>query len=412
MEYYFSATVLFLLLHLLLSSPTTIFYTQTPTLLSPITKEPNTLQYTLTIHTINDSPTPVILLLDLGFAFTWLANCNTHHPLRHVPCNTPLCASLHSITCMNNNTCGLFAENPVTRTATPGPAVIDSIILRTTDGRNVGPLFTVVDFVLSCAGPSLLKGLAEGVVGLAGLGSTSNYGTTTFALCLSGSPSAPGVAFFNSVGPYIFQPNDIDLSTSLNYVPLLVNPVGGSTVITYHNRPSDEYYVKLTSIRVNGKPVPLDPSLLQLTKLSTTTPYTTMESSIYKAFVQSFVAESSATMNLTAIESVRPFKACYDEDDVDATRVGWAVPTVDFVMGDVFWRVFGGNSMVRAGDGKLCLAFVDGGRDAREGMVIGGFQMEDNMLEFDLGRGRLGFSSTLLLKGTTCSNFNFTTVGV
>ena len=31
--------------------------------------------------------------------------------------------------------------------------------------------------------------------------------------------------------------------------------------------------------------------------------------------------------------------------------------------------------------------------------------MEDNLLEFDLQRSRLGFSSSLLFRQTTCNNF-------
>ncbi|CBI26189.3 unnamed protein product, partial [Vitis vinifera] len=62
----------------------------------------------------------------------------------------------------------------------------------------------------------------------------------------------------------------------------------------------------------------------------------------------------------------------------------------------------------KVSDNVLCLGFVDGGVNPRTSIVIGGRQLEDNLLQFDLATSRLGFSSSLLSRQTTCSNFNFT----
>lgn len=35
---------------------------------------------------------------------------------------------------------------------------------------------------------------------------------------------------------------------------------------------------------------------------------------------------------------------------------------------------------------------------------------EDNLLQIDLAASKLGFSSSLLFRQTTCSNFNFTAI--
>ncbi|KAL3626099.1 GLC7-interacting protein 2 [Castilleja foliolosa] len=56
----------------------------------------------------------------------------------------------------------------------------------------------------------------------------------------------------------------------------------------------------------------------------------------------------------------------------------------------------------------MCLGFLDGGLSPRTAIVIGGYQLEDNLLQFDLAASRLGFSATLLGRQTTCANFNFT----
>lgn len=89
--------------------------------------------------------------------------------------------------------------------------------------------------------------------------------------------------------------------------------------------------------------------------------------------------------------------------------MGPAVPTVDLVMQseEVFWRIFGGNSMVRTEKGGVdvwCLGFVDGGSRRRTAVVIGGHQLEDNVVQFDVESNIFGFSSSLLLQGAKCAN--------
>lgn len=394
-------------------------------LVAPISKDNSTLLYTLSIY-LKTPLQPTLLHLDLGSSFSWLLcpsnyNSSSSHP---TPCNSSLCSSFHSGAC-SNDSCALFPENPVTRKAILDIALTDSLALPTTNGSTQGQLVLVPDYIFSCATTPLLQGLAHAATGLAALG-RSNYSLPAqistalsspryFALCLPGSGT--GVAFFGSRGPYIFS-SKIDLSKSLIYTPLILNPVG-DTVITYNARPSDEYFIQLSSIRVNGKSIPVNGSLLGIDengfggcKISTATPYTILESSIYKAFTQLFVNESSA-FNLTGTSAAEPFNVCYPARDLIETRVGPAVPTVDLVMQseDVFWRIFGSNSMVRIskeGGDLWCLGFVDGGTNRRTPIVIGGHQLEDNLLQFDLESNRLGLSSSVLLQGTTCGNFNIT----
>lgn len=72
-------------------------------------------------------------------------------------------------------------------------------------------------------------------------------------------------------------------------------------------------------------------------------------------------------------------------------------------------RVCIGGYLVQVNNDVMCLGFVDGGINPRTSIVIGGHQIEDNFLQFDLAASRLGFSSSLLFRQTTCGNFNFTT---
>ncbi|KAF5930037.1 hypothetical protein HYC85_030910 [Camellia sinensis] len=205
-------------------------------------------------------------------------------------------------------------------------------------------------------------------ISLAAQASTALSLPFLFALCLSGSRSTPGVTFFNAGGRYYFL-SKIDLAKFLIYTSLVLNPVA-NTIITYLH-PSDEYFIGVNAKKVNGKDVQINKTLLTIdengfggTKINTVAPYTVLQTSIYKAFNEAFVKEFIG-LNLTVTKPVNPFSVCYGAVDVLSTRVGPAVPTIDLVMqsNDVFWRIFGANSMVRIKKKDVdvwCLGFVDG----------------------------------------------------
>ena len=114
--------------------------------------------------------------------------------------------------------------------------------------------------------------------------------------------------------------------------------------------------------------------------------------------------------NIPRVAAVAPFEVCYSSKSFGSTELGPSVPSIDLILQNkkVIWRMFGANSMVVVTEEVLCLGFVEGGVEAETAMVIGGHQIEDNLLEFDLATSRLGFSSTLLGRNTNCANFNFT----
>ncbi|KAK9083980.1 hypothetical protein Scep_030451 [Stephania cephalantha] len=90
--------------------------------------------------------------------------------------------------------------------------------------------------------------------------------------------------------------------------------------------------------------------------------------------------------------------------DVEHDAISQQVMETDgWVLMRVLEDLGGANSMVEVGEDVLSLGMVDGGEMSprfKTSIVIGGHQLEDNLLEFDLARSRLGFSS--------CANFNFT----
>ena len=323
----------------------------------------------------------------------------------------------------NNNTCSVLPDNTVTRTASSDELAEDAVSVQSTDGSNPGRSVSVSKFLFSCAPTSLLEGLASGAKGMAGLGRTrialpSQFASAfsfhrKFAICLSSSTTADGVILLGD-GSYGLLPN-VDASQLLIYTPLILNPVSTASAHS-QGEPSAEYFIGVKSIQINEKAVPLNTSLLSInskgvggTKISTVNPYTVMETSIYSAFTKAFIS-AAASMNITRVAAVAPFSVCFSSKNVYSTRGGAAVPTIGLVLqnNSVVWRIFGANSMVFVNGDVLCLGFVDGGANPRTSIVIGGYQLEDNLLQFDLAASRLGFSSSLLFSQTTCSNFNFT----
>ncbi|KDP21480.1 hypothetical protein JCGZ_21951 [Jatropha curcas] len=401
-------------------------------LVLPVSKDAATLQYVTQIK----QRTPLIsinLVLHLGGKILWV-DCDqnyissTYRPAR---CGSALCSLGEANGCgncfsgprpgCNNNTCGVSPDNPITNTATGGELATDIVSVNSTNGSNPGRAVTVPKFLFSCAPTFLLLGLANGVVGIAGLGRTraalpSQFSASfsfhrKFAICLA---SRNGVIFFGD-SPYNFLPN-IQI-TSLTYTPLFINPVSTASTST-PGEPSAEYFIGVTSIRINDKKVTLNDSLLTIdsqgnggTKISTVNPYTVLESSIFSAVTEAFISEA-AEMNISRVGSVAPFEVCFSRRNVVSTRLGYRVPSISLVLQNenVVWRIFGANSIVQVSDDVLCLGLINGGLNPRTSIVIGGYQLEDNLVQFDLATSRLGFSSLLFGRQTTCSNFNFTSI--
>ncbi|KAK4596004.1 hypothetical protein RGQ29_014188 [Quercus rubra] len=325
-------------------------------------------------------------LVNLKGKFLW-ANCDQQYltSTYHAPyCHSTQCSKANSHTC---HTCPY--------TARPGELAQDELFILSTQGSNPGPIARVPQFLFTCAPSFLLqKGLPKNVRGVIGLGHApisvptqlaSHFGfQPKFALCLTSSTRSNGVIFFGD-GPYYMHPG-IDISRPLSYTPLTVSQKG-------------EYYIQVSSIKVNNKLVPLDTSLLSSKQhglggamISTTTPYTILEHSIFTTVTQFFSKELSG---VPQTKPVAPFGV---------------FPNIDLVLHtqNVIWRIFGANLMVQAHPGVTCLGFVDGGSHPKASIVIGAYQLEDNLLQFDLAKSRLELSSSLKSRRTNCANFNFT----
>jgi hypothetical protein len=353
-------------------------------MLLPITKDPATHQYLTKLH-VGTHQIPVDLAVDLSGSLLWLDCSSGFVPDSRliIPSCSIKCSLAKTLEdgdikspCDSKKikTCDVMTRNSITGFESKGRLVEDFVAARS----EVKSITTVDDKVLfscvSSSGKGLL-GLSSGVKGILGLGrssialpwqiSKSNGFKMKFTLCLS------------KVGGLIL---DHGVSKSLIYTPLLVK--------------SNEYFINLRSIQINGKTLTIG---VTDAKLSTSVAYTTMESSVYDTFTKAYL-QAASSMNITRVSSVSsPFEFCFSSKNS-------IVPTVDLVLQSemVKFGFHGGNLMVRVSDEVMCLGFLDGGLNPSSDFVIGGFQLEDFVLEFDLGTSMLGFSS-LLRKGTSCS---------
>ncbi|XP_047976750.1 probable aspartic proteinase GIP2 [Salvia hispanica] len=387
-----SAQFLLLLLPLILLISKATSLPHTPTLpkaaIFPVSKDPSTLQYVAHLS-MGENLDSANLVLDLNGPSLWMASELKSASQSHQPCSLK-CSMAKSIKGggaeYNSKGCTLLAENSISRTSTSGDLTEDVLAMEFWDG--IGPSsFAKTEKFLFLSSPNLLlKGLAHGARGMLGLGDSrislpSQFSTTfgfferRFSVCLSPQKGA------------VFLGGSPQISSSMLFTPLISKKGEGF------------YYIDVSSIKVSGKKLPLLQKGILGAKISTIAPYTTFESKIYAAFVESYVS-AAISMNLSLVPPVAPFEVCFGLSHMEN------VPIVDLVLQSelVKWRIHGENSMVVVNDEVMCLGFLDGGPNPRESIVVGGYQIEDHLLEFNLGNSMLGFAS--LLKGEKkCSDF-------
>ncbi|CAL0330699.1 unnamed protein product [Lupinus luteus] len=410
----------------------------------PINKDPSTLQYYTSIQ-MGTPPVKLDVVIDIRERFLWFECGNKYNSTTYKPlhCGTKQCKIAKGTDCINctnhplktgctNNTCGVEPYNPFGEffvSGDVGEDILSSIYTTNASSLVVSNTY-IPSFISSCVYPQkfgvdgFLGGLAKGKKGVLGLARTSLSLPTQvankyklhrkFALCLPSSSKEKGHNGDLILGgdPYFFP--HLKASKILNYTPLVFNR--HSTGPIFDNDPSTEYFIRLKSIKVDNQVLNFNTSLLLInkeghggTKLSTVIPYTKLHTSIYEPLVNYFVNRASVR-KIKRVEAVAPFGACFDSRSISNSISGPDVPTIDLLLkGGVKWTIYGANSMVKV-DKKnvLCLAFVDGGLEPTTplatSIIIGGHQLEDNLLEFDLLSLKFGFTSSLLLRNSTCSH--------
>ncbi|WCJ23679.1 Eukaryotic aspartyl protease family protein [Euphorbia peplus] len=365
---------------------------QTPILpnsaIFPITKDLKTLQYITQTHHVHRKK-PINLVLDLSSPFLWISSDSEE--LISIPSCSIQCSMAkpfhfgdkkHCFFNTHLSKCHLSVQNGITGMTKKGELVEDLIVVRSESGNG----FTE-GLLFARGSKALLNGLASEAQGVMGLG-RSPIGIPSqlaakfefdmrFVTCLG---SSNGFLSFGKMGMNsILGLTSLTYTNLVNYQDVSVN--------------SQDYYINVRGIKVNGKRVALGLGQegLGRTKISTIVPYTTLESSIYGIFKSAYL-KAAKYMNMIRVNSPKgPFDLCFSSK---GSGKDTSVPEIDLVLQSemVKWRINGRNSMVKMSDEVVCLGILDGGFDSKTSIVIGGFQLEDMLLEFDLGTNMLGFS--------------------
>ncbi|KAF8038919.1 hypothetical protein BT93_B1465 [Corymbia citriodora subsp. variegata] len=382
------------------------------TLVTSLHKDPNTSLHTITLTL---DPTEQYLV-DLDAPFIWNrcdslqspVFCDESDCLAARSYMSPLCPETNNTRSSDQCLCYDTPVNPITGSCALTYASRNVLTVYWTAGRSLSTYrIQYFNRYVSCAPSSLLQSLPAQAIGVASLSKSTlsllsqfiiDDVTQKFSLCLSSSSDDQGVIFFGD-GPYYLEPPaNFDASSVLSYTPLIKNPT------------SLGYFINVTGISIEQRAISVPANTFALdvsggVKLSTTVPYTTLRSDIYSVFMSEF---KKALGGFPRGQKVSPLEYCFKTNVTRPTKVQ-TIPQIDLVLGDGgYWTIHKSNLLKQVDADEACLAFVNGGNTAEHAVVIGTYQMENIMLQFDLAQSRLGFSTSLSSFGSSCGNFDFT----
>lgn len=424
-EFPLSMLLLFLLFNTFLCSAEVLYL--------PVTKDASTLQY-ITQVSQRTPLIPIKLLVHLGGRSLWVDCDKGFKSSTYKPgvCNSTQCTYSKPNYCgdcqlkpqrqpgCNNNSCYIWGENPLIDWFDDSAEIADDVLVI---GSSPGVRVTWPHFIFACfVSPNMVRLLANGVTGIAGFGHDSPISipnqlalnprfTRKFGICLSSSTRSNGVIFVGSDPYYVYNPKKINISKDILYTKLIKNNWGFTK--------SEEYYIQVSSIRIAEKDVPLNKTLLVInkkegdggTRISTATPFTILETSIYDAFKTAFI--KALSKNMTLVEPpMKQFGLCFSSKNIKSTNLGPDVPMIDIVLHkpSAIWKIYGTNSVTQVSKDVMCLAFVGQEQKGEPSIVIGGHQLEENLLVFDLPKKKIGFSSSLKLQQTSCSKYDMNAI--
>ncbi|KAL1198792.1 Chitinase CLP [Cardamine amara subsp. amara] len=397
-----------ILLSLLLFSAYTCVSTQKnqpQNLVSTVTKNPILPLFTFTINNNEE------YFISISGPYI-VRNCNNSLPRPIVPCDSAACVLAgtfnphqcpltQNIITQRGCVCQATAFEPFKRICNSNQFTFGNFSMSTLNPKSPSVTFNNLNYL--CIPQPFLADFPPGVFGLMGLSPTPLAGWNQltpprlglekkFALCLPSdeNPRNKGAIYFGG-GPYMLR--NVDARSMLSYTRLIRNP-----------RKRNTYFVRLYDISVNNKKILLARNTFDFDSnrdggvaLSTATFYTTLRSDIYKVFTEAFL---EATSDIPRVSNTTSLEFCYK------STTNFQVPRIDLSLADEkIWTFFAANSMRKVSDAETCLAFVNGGNAPEQAVVIGLYQMENTLMEFDVGRCVFGFSSSLGLVNSSCGDF-------
>ncbi|XP_026381633.1 basic 7S globulin-like [Papaver somniferum] len=367
----------------------------------------------------SDRHTDQSVALFLGGKLSWLSCCKGYSSssYRPVSCRSPQCALANKPVISTRelcngtakNACSIYINNPVTRSVGKGELISDLLNVTSNPDSHETPVTSPrrCSFGSASTAGNILNRLAKtskgssSVLSLLPQHAVSFRFSRIFALDLhepvtnEKTSETRGKIYFGG-GPYLHYMSDVEdfVDRVLTYAPLLINPKG-----------KEEYFVDLRSMKVHGITVPINRKLLSInkktgvggTKIDIRIPYTTMETSIYKAFTKTYAewverynANSSTSLNISMVTPVAPFTTSFNSSTVPMVNMfhRTETPSVSFIFPKSVWNIVLFD-LVRVSDGVDCVGFVDGGSKPTTSIVIGARQI--GFLQFDISGSKLGF---------------------
>ncbi|KAH7365763.1 hypothetical protein KP509_18G044400 [Ceratopteris richardii] len=285
-----------------------------------------------------------------------------------------------------------------------GAILYDRFSLHTTRGWFEDITRVVPDMAFACAPKETVatlpvRGVAPFSAAAHGLPAQiyANSGTPRkFAYCLPfvGSFPAPTPLFIGDCINYMFgsQPFKVNITARLrDPFPLKLDESG-------------LLYMGVTDIRVNRELVDRGSGKLLKLRISTTEPFTKLSHHVYVA-VRNKYREKAKELGLQRVRtpSGLPFDTCFSYSyDL---LVNSNVPLIQFSLlaSSRTWDIESSWSLIRV-DNVSCWAFLNAGRG--QPPVLGIFQQQDHLMEFDIERKTLNFIK-MSDNGASCSSFDF-----
>uniref|UniRef100_A0A0D3AEP0 Peptidase A1 domain-containing protein n=2 Tax=Brassica oleracea var. oleracea TaxID=109376 RepID=A0A0D3AEP0_BRAOL len=358
--------------------------------------------------TVGKPPIVANLVVDVRGSALWFEcdtvgyNSTTSTP---VPCGSLGCEQTKD----KCTTCQAYLKSELTFNTHIATLINDDVMLRymSPSSAYVAPKLPVRARI-ACRGyfEGMMSMLPAGTLGILGLGNSSTSFVSSLvssykipfkvSLCLPSKPgNNPGSVYIGG------SPDRKDVTGLLVSTPLISNRE------TIEHGEDYNYFIDVKSIEVNGKRLSFDHDLLKnktghwgRTKIKNVIPYTLLEASIYKALVRAFSEKAKKR------KAVYPFTDCFSYKSFGRkSLLGKETPVISLVLGGgAKWDIHGPNSLVKVNKNVVCLAFQEA--DEFESLFpieIGGYQMEDNLVEFDLETSKFSFTSSLLRHNTSCS---------
>ncbi|XP_004241344.1 probable aspartyl protease At4g16563 [Solanum lycopersicum] len=376
--------------------------------------------YSITLS-FGTPPQKIPFIMDTGSSFVWFpcttrylcTNCSVSSATsQSIPTFIPKSSSSARVVGCLNPKCGwIHSNNPKSRCqdcesptnckqvcppyiilygsgSTGGLALVDTLDL---SNKKV-PNFLVGCSLFSSKQPAGIAGLGRGLASL-----PNQLGVKKFSYCLVShkfddtGKSSNLVLDFNASG---------EKTAGLSYTPLLKNPV-----VSEKNALSVYYYVSLRKITVGGKKVKIPYKYLTPDSngnggsiVDSGTTFTFMNRGVFEPVLDAFVKQVKGIPRSESIEIITGLKPCFNISRQETV----SLPELKFhFKGGAEMTLPIANYFSFAGEiDVICLTMVTDSAFGPElstgpSIILGNFQMQNYLVEFDLKNEKFGFKQQM-----------------